>query len=73
MIKLKPDHIFIEVVKGVEGPSLMIGNERGGHRLAGPKPWGGGQTIHQFQVDIAELVRVANEYKQNQKHSDKER
>lgn len=56
---LKPGHVFIEVVSGVEGPSLYVGNETGGHRLAGPKPWGGGRTIHQFQVKLTELLKEA--------------
>ncbi|BCD88016.1 hypothetical protein PSm6_44230 [Pseudomonas solani] len=50
---------IVEVVNGVEGPSLYIGNEDGGYRLAGPKPWGGGRTIHKFTVKLDELVREA--------------
>lgn len=50
---------IVEVVNGVEGPSLYIGNEDGGYRLAGPKPWGGGRTIHKFTVKLSELVREA--------------
>ena len=50
---------LIEVVQGAEGPCLCIGDENGGHRLSGPKPWGGGQTIHSFEVDIEELIREA--------------
>lgn len=49
----------IEVVNGPEGPSLYIGAESSGHRLAGPKPWGGGSTAFKFDVAIAELVREA--------------
>ena len=50
---------IVEVVNGVEGPSLYIGDEDGGYRLAGPKPWGGGRTIHKFTVKLNELVREA--------------
>lgn len=50
---------IVEVVNGAEGPSLYIGNEDGGYRLAGPKPWGGGRTIHRFTVKLSELVREA--------------
>ncbi|MDN4147593.1 Lar family restriction alleviation protein [Pseudomonas tohonis] len=50
---------LVEVVNGAEGPSLYIGNEDGGYRLAGPKPWGGGRTIHKFTVKLDELVREA--------------
>ncbi|KSQ02023.1 hypothetical protein APB72_27085 [Pseudomonas aeruginosa] len=49
----------IEVVNGPEGPSLYIGDESSGHRLAGPKPWGGGSTAFKFDVAIAELIREA--------------
>ena len=50
---------MIEVVNGPEGPSLYIGYESSGHRLAGPKPWGGGRTVFKFDVAIAELIREA--------------
>lgn len=49
----------ISIISGPEGPSLYIGDDNGGHRLAGPKPWGGGQTIHSFKVDLDELIREA--------------
>lgn len=49
----------IEVVEGVGGPSLYVGDESISHRLAGPKPWGGGRTVFKFEVAIAELVREA--------------
>jgi len=52
---LKSGHVWIEVVAGREGPSLSIGDDSGGYRLAGPKPWGGGRTVHRFQVGIREL------------------
>lgn len=55
--KVKDNRVIIEVVAGVEGPSLYIGDDCSGHRLAGPKPWGGGQTIHSFKVDPEELMR----------------
>ncbi len=49
--------IYIEVVSGCEGPSLYISDDDGGHRLAGPKPWGGGSTIHRFKIKPEELRR----------------
>jgi hypothetical protein len=52
---MKKGTAIFEVVAGVEGPSLYVGDEGGGHRLAGPKPWGGGRTTHKFIVNIAEL------------------
>jgi hypothetical protein len=63
-ITMKPGECLIEVVSGVEGPSLYISDSDGGHRLAGPKPWGGGKTIHRFKVDIDELMREANALKE---------
>ena len=54
---LKPGHALFEVIDGAAGPSLYVGDFDGGHRLAGPKPWGGGSTAHRFQVNITELRR----------------
>ncbi|WP_157642471.1 hypothetical protein [Burkholderia ubonensis] len=60
--QLKQGHVWFEVVAGCEGPSLSIGNDDTGYRLAGPKPWGGGRTIHRFSVSIDELRRELNNY-----------
>lgn len=52
--------VKIEVVRGVEGNCVCVSDLDGsGHRLAGPKPWGGGSTVHSFEVDLDELVREA--------------
>ena len=37
-----------EVVHGVEGDCLILGDEDGGTRISGPKPWGGGQVTKTF-------------------------
>ena len=37
-----------EVVHGVEGDCLVLGDEDGGTRISGPKPWGGGQVTKTF-------------------------
>lgn len=58
----KPGHVFIEVGTGVAGPHLSVGDHQTSFRLAGPKPWGGSRTIHQFQVDIAELRAQLDEF-----------
>ncbi len=60
--KIKPGHVLVEVVEGVEGPSLSIGDNDTGERVAGPKPWGGGRTSHCFQVSAKDLIRLAKEY-----------
>lgn len=64
--ELKPGTVLIEIVSGVEGPSLYIGDNNRGHRLAGPKPWGGGKTIHRFVVKVDELLREASNYSAQQ-------
>lgn len=60
--KLKPGEVLLEVVAGVEGPSIYVSNDSGGHRLSGPKPWGGGRTVHKFVVKLDELLREAPKY-----------
>lgn len=49
--------VKIEVIEGCAGNSLSIGNGQTGFRLAGPKPLGGGSTLHSFDVDAHELIR----------------
>jgi hypothetical protein len=39
---------MFEVVHGVEGDCLTLGDEDGGTRISGPKPWGGGQVTKTF-------------------------
>lgn len=46
--------IVVEVVSGVEGPSLYIND----YRVAGPKPWGGGKIIHRFMVERKDVEKV---------------
>lgn len=55
--QLPEGHVWLEVMSGVEGPSLYVGDDGSGHRLAGPKPWGGGSVQHRFAVNIEELER----------------
>ena len=54
--------LIFEVVNGVEGPSLNIGDGTTGFRLSGPKAWGGGTVIHSFKVDINELLEQVKFY-----------
>lgn len=58
----RPGFIFVEVVKGVEGPSLYIGNADMGERCAGQKPWGGGTTVYRLEVKAEDLIRLAKKY-----------
>ncbi len=48
------DVVKVLFIKGIEGACLVVND----NRVAGPKPWGGGQTIHDFEVDKAELLRA---------------
>lgn len=52
--------IKISVVDGVAGHSLSVGNDVGGTRMAGPKPWGGGKIVHEFECDVDELIEAIN-------------
>lgn len=46
--------IEVIVVSGVEGPSLYV-HER---RVSGPKPWGGGSTLHTFFTTPRQLLEA---------------
>lgn len=52
-MKIKKD-ILIEVVKGVEGHCLYIN----GNRVAGPKPWGGGQVILKWKTTQEKILNA---------------
>lgn len=54
--------IKIEVVRGVEGPCLVVSDTMGGQRVAGPKPWGGGQIIHTFVADAGVLIDAIRDH-----------
>jgi hypothetical protein len=43
--------VKIDLVGGVEGRSLYIND----HRVAGPKPWGGGPIVKTWTADISHL------------------
>jgi len=43
--------ISIEVVSGVEGPSLYINQ----YRIVGNKPWGGGKVLQSWKIKAKEL------------------
>lgn len=44
----------LQLVDGVEGNSLYL-NE---HRIAGPKPWGGGNVIKKWVVEADDIERA---------------
>lgn len=62
---------WIEVVQGPGKPSLYVSDADGsGHRLAGPKPWGGGQTIHRFEINIEEAIRELEALRDREEEED---
>lgn len=50
--------VFIDIVEGVEGPSVSIGDNHTGYRVAGPKPWGGGKTLRRFTATLEDIKRA---------------
>lgn len=41
-------------VKGVEGNSVYLND----HRIAGPKPWGGGTVLKEWEVDSKDIEQA---------------
>lgn len=61
-------YVDFEIIEGVEGACLSITHGNGvGHRLAGPKPWGGGKVSRRFRVNIDELMREAHPPKRDER------
>jgi hypothetical protein len=54
----KPETVRVEVLGGVEGPCLAIFKGISGERIAGPKPWGGGKTLHSWEVPVADILKA---------------
>ena len=49
------DHeITIDHVAGVEGPSVYVA----GYRVAGPKPWGGGRSVHEWKTTPRDILEA---------------
>lgn len=46
--------VTVEIVRGPDGDALYIDN----HRVAGPKPIGGGKIVREWKVKLSEL-RIA--------------
>ena len=42
---------IFQVIRGVAGDCLSLGDHDGGTRISGPKPWGGGSVIAEFEID----------------------
>jgi hypothetical protein len=52
--KKMSEKIIIEIIRGVEGDCLAIDNRR----VAGPKPWGGGEVTKSFKVELSEIIKA---------------
>ncbi len=50
----KQDQTVIELVEGVEGPCIVIN----AIRVAGPKPWGGGEVVKTWRTEKAHVERA---------------
>lgn len=46
--------VVIEIISGVEGHCVTLNN----YRVAGQKPWGGGQVVHSFQTKQSQIDRA---------------
>jgi len=46
--------IEIAIIKGVEGYCISLNN----YRICGPKPWGGGQVIKSWYLDLSEIKKA---------------
>lgn len=46
--------VNVLVLGGPEGPSVYLDN----HRVAGPKPWGGGTILHEFTAKRSEVLKA---------------
>ncbi len=57
------------VVQGVEGPSIYLND----FRIAGPKPWGGGSVIYEWEVGDEDLDMARMTPKQLQNHYKKKK
>lgn len=63
MRKLKPGHVYVEVVYNIVGGlSLCVCDDSGGSRVSGEKV-GGCETLKRFEVDADELIREIRSYR----------
>lgn len=46
--------VSIKIVNGVAGPSVYVAD----YRVSGPKPWGGGNVVHEFTAARADLLHA---------------
>lgn len=46
--------VSVLLMNGVEGQSVYVND----YRVAGPKPWGGGQIVREWTAQRADLLRA---------------
>lgn len=53
------DELIVEMVmvNGVEGPSLYLDD----YRICGNKPWGGGNVVRAWKIDLFSLKKTVEE------------
>lgn len=51
MIIENPDKIKVTIVQGKEGLAVLLND----YRICGPKPWGGGTVVKEWEVDKIEF------------------
>lgn len=51
----------LDIVSGVEGDCIVLGDEDSGFRIAGSKPWGGGSTKQSFKVNQRTIFEAIEE------------
>jgi hypothetical protein len=54
MIMAKKGTVKLVLCQGVEGQCIYLND----YRIAGPKPWGGGRTLHTWVVSVDDLTRA---------------
>jgi len=51
MIIKNPDKIKVTIVRGIGGLTVLLND----YRICGPKPWGGGTLVNEWEVDKTEI------------------
>lgn len=59
--------VWIEVLRGRDGSACVciMDSSGSGTRVGGGKPWGGGTTIHRWEVDADEVIKVIQKAKES--------
>jgi len=55
-IIMKNKTIELCIIRGVEGDCVVLND----YRIAGSKPWGGGEVVKSWQIDIGLIKEALN-------------